>query len=153
MTNSDKKGNNNEPHPTLFVWQGGIVWYEEGSMLELHTQITSEEWDMIVRDTIKYKVFIECLKEIACPILEDPWSKEDEWCLFQMNVAISRMRNIDALLVAGHNQAEIKEEYSKAMRQNAPSVKQQMQEIKKAQLDLHDEIPSGNGKDMRVSDL
>jgi hypothetical protein len=97
-----------EPHPTLFVLEGSVRWFKDGSMLELHAQITPEEWMLIVSETVKYQVFVECLKEVACPILEDGWTQEDEWGLLQMRVAVSRMRNIDPLLVAKFNRDTIK---------------------------------------------
>ena len=112
-----------EPHPTLFVLEGAIRVYEDGSMLELHTQITQEEWEIIVSETIHYKVFLECLKTVACPILEEPWAEEDDYFRVQMEVAVSRMRNIDALLVASFDQKEIMRAYTKKAQRNAQALK------------------------------
>ena len=42
-----------EKHPTIFVMDGSIHVFEEGTMLELHTQITQDEWTIIVDDTVK----------------------------------------------------------------------------------------------------
>lgn len=125
-----------EKQPTLFAFNGSIQLFNEGSMLELHSQITSEEWVMIVEETIKYKIFLECLKNIAVPILQEDWSKEDEWFIVQLNIAISRMKNIDPLLVASHNQEAICDIYTKQMKNNAEEVRKAILEIREAQKQL-----------------
>lgn len=127
-----EKPHRKESHPTFFVHEGSIRCYEEGSMLELYSQITPEEWILIVGETIKYKVFIDCLKEIACPILEESWTKEDDYFRYQLEIAVSRMRNIDALLVAKFHAEEIKKVYSKAMKENAVEAKKAIEEIRQA---------------------
>jgi len=125
-----KPSRKKEPHPTFFVLEGEIRCYEDGTMLQLYTQIKQEEWQEIVYETIKYKIFLECLKEIAFPILEEKWEKLDEYFKLQMEIAISRMRNIDALLVANVDQTTIKNEYTKWMKMNAVKAKQAIEEIK-----------------------
>lgn len=110
------------PHPTLFALQGSIHVFEEGSMLELHTQITAEEWAEIVDDTINYKIFLECLKEVAIPLLEESWTAEEEWFKIQLDVAVSRMRNLDPLLVAKYDQKQIKEKMSDKMTRNGKTL-------------------------------
>jgi len=148
-----KKPKKKEPHPTLFAFDGGIRWFKEGSMLELHAQVTPEEWMIIVSDTIKYKVFIECLKEVACPILEDNWTAEDEWFLLQMGVAVSRLRNIDPLLIAKFNSEAIKQEYTKLMRANGSAAKKELDLIQEQQCKLLAEVIGKDGKGTKVSDL
>jgi hypothetical protein len=150
MTKQPKK---KEPHPTLFVLDGSVRWFKDGSMFELHTQITPEEWEMIVCETIKYKVFVECLKEVACPLLETGWTEEDEWGLLQMQVAVSRIRNIDPLLVAKFDQATIKAEYVKFMQQNGALAKKELDAIQEAQIRLIKEFSGKNGSATKVSDL
>lgn len=120
-----------ENHPTMFVWDGSIRLYEEGSMLSLHTQVTNEEWESIVEQTIKYKVFLECLKETACPILGEPWDDEDDWFRIQLDVAVSRMRNIDGLLVLRHNQKIISEAYTIKMKREATEVQKLVEDMRK----------------------
>jgi len=142
-----------EQHPTLFIFNGSIQWYQEGSMLELHAQITEEEWRIIVSDTIKYKVFADCLKDVACPILEDSWTDEDEWFRLQMEIAVSRIRNIDPLLVAKFDQGQIRAEYTKQIQQNSVIVKKEIEIYKKEQLRLNVGLSNGNGKSTKVSDL
>jgi hypothetical protein len=142
-----------EPHPTLFVLEGSVRWFKDGSMLELHAQITPEEWMLIVSETIKYQVFVECLKEVACPILEDNWTQEDEWGLLQMQIAVSRMRNIDPLLVAKFDREAIKTEYSKLMRENGALAKKELDAIQQMQAQILGQINDRNGKDTKVSDL
>lgn len=125
-----------EKQPTLFAFNGSIQLFNEGSMLELHSQITSEEWAMIVEETIKYKIFLECLKNVAAPILQEDWSKEDEWFIVQLDIAISRMKNIDPLLVASHNQESICNVYTKQMKNNAEEVRKAILEIRETQKQL-----------------
>jgi len=142
-----------EPHPTLFVFDGSIRYYKDGSMLELHTQVTAEEWEMIVSDTIKYKVFIDCLKEVACPILEDPWTAEDDYFRIQLEVSIARMRNIDPLLVAKFDQKEIFEDYKKLAQKNAQAAKAEINKIKQAQEQMLKDMTQADGDTTKVSDL
>jgi hypothetical protein len=128
-----EKPKRKEKHPTLFVFDGSIRHYEDGSMLELHSKVTSDEWDSIISDTVHYKCFVECLKETACPSLEEPWTDEDDWFRVQLNVAVSRMRNIDALLVAKYNQKKIKEVYSDRMGKSVEEVKVMIEQARKEQ--------------------
>lgn len=130
MAKKSKKRKKQEQHPTLFVWDGGIKLYEEGSMLQLHTQVTTEEWEMIVEQTVAYKVFLECLKQVACPILGEPWDQEDDWYRVQLDIAVSRMRNIDALLVAKHDQKAIADAYTTKMKQNAKEVQDLVEQVR-----------------------
>lgn len=112
----------NKKHPTLFVLDGSTLIYEDGSMLDLHAKITPSEWESIVEDTIKYKIFVECLKKVAIPILKETWDEDEEWFLNELEVAVSRIRNIDPLLVAKHDQQAITESYSEQMRTNADEM-------------------------------
>lgn len=139
-----------EPHPTLFVLEGAIRVYEDGSMLELHTQITQEEWEIIVSETIHYKVFVECLKEVACPILEERWTEEDDYFRIQLDVAASRMRNIDPLLVASFDQKEIMRTYTKKAQRNAQALKAEINELRQQRAKL---LLDSDGDTTKVSDL
>ena len=105
----------NDKYPTLFAYEGSLRFYKDGSMLSLYSQITNDEWEDIVEETVKYKVFIECLKEYAFPELKERWTEEDDYYRLMLEVALSRMRNIDALLVAKYNQEDIKKFYIKMM--------------------------------------
>ena len=117
-----KKKPKNSPHPTLFVLEGSIKHYAEGSMLQLHGLISMEEWETIVEETVRYKVFLECLKNTGCPLLNESWDEEDDWFRVQLDVAVSRMRNIDPLLVSKHDQEELTEAFSSKMKKNAIEV-------------------------------
>lgn len=122
-----------EENPTIFAHEGSIRVYEEGSMLQLHSQINPEEWKSIVEETIKYKIFIECLKRIAIPALDETWEKEDDWFRYQLVVAISRMRNIDPLLVATFDQDKIRAEYEKMMKTNVKEMKKFINDVRETQ--------------------
>lgn len=119
-----------EEHPTLFVFNNSIQYYEDGSMLELHSQVSEEEWAQIVEQTIAYKVFVECLKEYACPALDENWSSEEDWYRVQLDVSVSRIRNIDPLLVAKYDQKTIKSQYIDQMKAGAQDIKNLIQEYK-----------------------
>ena len=146
------KKNKKQKHPTLFAFDGSLHVYEEGTMLELHGSVTEEEWGMIVQETVQYKVFLECLKEVAVPVLKEPWDEEDDWFRLQLGVAISRLKQIDPLLVAKYNQEEIKKSFSKEMKKGAKSMLEFIDHVKKEQkkaiLDKLD-----NKKRIRVSGL
>ena len=109
---------------------GSIRYYDDGSMLQLHTQITDSEWEEIVSETIKYKAFVDCLKEVGCPKLDEPWTEEDEWHRLQLQIAVSRMKNIDPLLVAKHDEGLIKKQYSEQMLKGAENINKMVQDIK-----------------------
>lgn len=120
-------------HPALFAFEGAVHYFPEGTMLELHSQVTAEEWSMIVEETIKYKLFVDCLKEVAYPILDEKWSEEDDWFRIQLDLSISRMRNIDPLLIAKHDQETIKQSYTKMMKDNAGSMVEFIKQVKSDQ--------------------
>lgn len=136
-------------HPTLFVLEGSIKHFEDGSMLELHSKVTAEEWELITEETVKYKVFLDKLKDVALPILEEQWDKEDEYFRLQMEVAVSRIRNIDALLVAKHNITTIGDEYEKMMRKNAKEVLELIEKVRKENREL---LHSKYGADFNIPD-
>lgn len=132
---SKHKRRKKEEHPCIFILEGEIRHYDEGSMLQLHTLITTEEWEIIVDETVKYKVFLECLKDTGCPLLGEPWEKEDDWFRLQLDVAVSRMRNLDPFLVASHNQKALTVAFTEKMTRNAGEVQDlvtQMRDEKKA---------------------
>ncbi len=128
-----------EKHPTLFVLDGSIRYFENGTMLELYSKITQDEWQQIVEETLKYSIFVQCLKDIAFPILGEQWTKEDEWYRLQLEVAISRIRNLDALLVAKHNHIKIAEQYKDIIKNNATEVATMIDEIRKENKKLLEE--------------
>lgn len=125
-----------EKHPTLFVFEGSIRHYEDGSMLELHSQVSQEEWALITEETFKYKIFLDKLKEVACPILKETWDDEDEWFRIQLDVAVSRIRNLDPLLTAKYNAKEIGESYEKLMKSNAKEVSELIDKVREENKEL-----------------
>lgn len=124
-----KKKKKKEPNPTLFVLEGAIMHYEDGTMFSLHSQITREEWEQIVEETIKYEIYLSCLKGVVA-ILEEKWTEEDDWFRLQMGVAVKSMRELDPLLVAKFNRDEIKKDYSKQMTANATSMADQIKKMR-----------------------
>lgn len=116
-----RRARRREPHPTIFVLEGAIQHFPD-SMLELNNQITADEWDTVVRDTIQYKIFLDCLKEVACPILKESWTKEDDWYRVMLDHNVGRMRNIDPILVASIDQDKIRKAFEDKIRHNALDV-------------------------------
>jgi len=138
--------------PTFFVLEGTILCYEDGSMLELHGQVQPAEWEQIVEETVKYLVFVECLKSTGIPLLEERWTEDDDYFRIQLEVAVSRMRNIDPLLVAKFKQDEIAEEYKKQMKSGAIEVKEVVTQVREANKQaILDRFGDGNAT--QVSDL
>jgi hypothetical protein len=121
---SRRKRKRREPveNPTLFVFDGSIRHYDDGTMFGLRQQVTEEEWLQIVEDTLKYKVFVECLKDVACPILKESWAKEDDWWRLQLEVAVARIREVDPAALFPHNEDELRKKYTAQMKENAESV-------------------------------
>lgn len=140
-------------HPTILVFDGSIRVYEDGSMLDLHSRITPEEWELIVEETIKYKAFIECLKEIAIPTLKEKWEEEDDWFRIQLDVAVSRMRNIDALLVAKFDYKEIKKSYAESIKDSSAKMLKFIEEMRAEQKAILDSKLKDHKKSSKVSDL
>lgn len=143
-----KTATRQEDHPTMFAWDGSIRHFEDGSMLELYTKVTPEEWEMLVEQTVQYKVFLECLKEVACPALGEPWEDDDDWFRVQLDVAVSRMRNMDPILVARHDQKKITAAYTEKMQRESKEVQklvEEMREQKRNSLKTEYGIPGGVG--------
>lgn len=136
MAKKPKKSKKQEQHPTIFVFDGGIKHFADGSMLELHTQVKDTEWAMIIEETLKYKIFLECLKDVAIPLLDDQWTEEDDWFRLQLGVATSRIRNIDPLAFIKFNEEQIKDAYSEAMKNSAPEVRKFVEEFRESQKDI-----------------
>lgn len=145
-----KKNKDKDVYPTIFVLEGAIRCYEHGSMLELYSQISMEEWETIVNETIHYKIFLECLKSVAIPILKDEWDEEDDWCRIQLEKSVLRMREIDSLLVAKYDEKLITEAYAKKMRQSATDISIMVEEYRKQHRET---IDARHGINITSSDL
>ncbi len=125
-----KKTRRTETHPTLFVFDGAIKHFPDGSMLELHAGVNPDEWQDIIIGTIQYKIFLDCLKEIACPLLHEEWTQDDEWYRIMLDHNIGRMRNIDPMIFLPINQKEIREKFEEKIRRNALEVSEDIKRFK-----------------------
>ena len=134
--NKEKKKKKN---PTHFVLGGQILEYN-GSMLELHAQVDSKEWKVILEETISFKVFVECLKEVGMPLLEEEWEKEDQKQLDTLILSVSRIRNIDPLLTASINQDELKKKYTAKMKLGASDIDKMVKEIRATEIEDKSEV-------------
>jgi hypothetical protein len=144
-----KKDKKQVEHPTIFSFDGSLRIYEEGSMYNLHMQVSEEEWKQITTETIQFKIFLECLKETAFPILKEIWTPEDEWWRLQLEVAVGRMKDIDPMLfvTSGVNVEATKTAYTDKMKKNAAEVVEQIKKIRSQA------IPTIDPARTEVSDL
>jgi hypothetical protein len=117
-----KKARRNEPHPTIFVLDGTIQHFPDGSMMELYTGVTPDEWQEIVISSVQFKIFLDCLKDVACPLLHEVWTKEDEWYRLMLEHNISRMRNLDPMIFLPIDQDEIKRKFEDKIRTQSIEV-------------------------------
>ncbi len=148
MAKKKKKKRRSELHPTLFVHEGAIQEFPDGTMLELYTQLKTEEWQAIVTETVHYKIFVDCLKNTAFPILKENWTKELDWFRLQLEVAVSRMKNLDPYFAMTINHDNIRQLYIAKMEHNAAEVVEQIKLIRTAQQNL-----SGDKTITNISDL
>lgn len=125
-----KQERRHEPHPTIFVFDGSIQHFPDGSMLELYTGVTPDEWQDIVVGTVQYKIFLDCLKDIACPLLHESWTSEDDWFRVVLEHNISRMRQLDPMIFLPINQETIKVEFEKKIRKNALEVSEDIKRFR-----------------------
>lgn len=130
---SKKKAARNAPHPTMFAFEGVIKHYEDGSMIELFTKVTTEEWELIITETVQYKIFLDCLKDVAFPILHEVWTKEDEWFRVMLEHNIARMKNLNPMLFLPINQETIRKAFEDKIRRNATEVAEDIQRMRSQQ--------------------
>lgn len=142
MAKKRKSSKSTKKYPALFVLDGMIRVFEKGSILELYNKITIEEWERIVEETIKYKVFLECLKETAFKLLNETWTETDDWFRVQLDVAVSRMSNIDPLLVAKWNQEELSLDYTSRMKTGVAELQCLIEDMKAEESRLQSNISS-----------
>lgn len=117
-------------HPTIFAMDGSIRHYDDGTLFSLYTQISLDEWKHIIGETVKYKVFITCLKDVACPILDEIWTKEDDWWRVQLDRTIQEMRKLTPLEFIGIDEEKLTESYTLSMRANANTLSEEIQRLK-----------------------
>ncbi len=131
-----KKSKKDKKYPTLFVLEGGIRYYKSGSLLELYSQISIDEWHTIVEETIKYKVFLECLKDTAVKLLSETWTDDDDWFRLHLDVAVSRMRNIDPLYVSRFDQEKLKTAYTTKMINGAEELRVIIEDMRRQEKEV-----------------
>ncbi len=142
-----KKKKPKPENPTIFVFEGSIQHYEDGSMFNLKAQVTDDEWRKIVDETVRYKIFIECLKTVAFPILKEEWAKMDDWWRVQLEVAVGRMKELDPMVLIPIDQEAIRKQYSAKMTANAATVIEDIKQLRKM------ENPYGDFSQASVSAL
>ena len=129
----NKKKKKLEQHPTFFVFDGVVKCYSDGSMLGLQSQVTDEEWKIIINDTISYHIFVECLKEIAFPLLKEQWTVEDEYWRLQLELAVSRIKNLDPIGAMAIKYDDIKKAMANKMKLNATCLSVEIEQLRATQ--------------------
>lgn len=132
MANKKKK-NKVDSYPTIFVFDGVVRYFENGTMLELQSLVRDDEWKEIVSDTVKYHIFVECLKSIAFPELKEQWTVDDECWRLQLELAVSRIKNLDPFAVMAINSDAIKKAMSDKMRLNAKCLSVEIAQLRSMQ--------------------
>lgn len=125
-----KKKKKLEQHPTFFVFDGVVRCYSDGSMLGLQSQVTDAEWKIIINDTISYHIFIECLKETAFPLLKERWTVDDEYWRLQLELAVSRIKNIDPIGAMAVKTDDIKKAMTAKMKLNATCLSAEIEQLR-----------------------
>ena len=127
-----------ETYPTVFVFQGVPRYFEDGSMLELQSGVTDDEWKQIVEDTVGYHIFVECLKSVAFPLLKENWTTTDECWRLQFELAVSRIKNIDPFAVMAIDSDDIKKKMSGKMARNGQEVLSLIDDMRKINTMAHE---------------
>ena len=140
MAKNKKNKLSSKKYPTIFALEGGIRHYKSGTLLELYSQISLDEWKLIVEETIKYKVFLECLKETAVRLLNESWTEDDEWFCLHLEVAVSRMRNIDPLYVSKYDQDELKKAYTTKMVTGVDELRLIIEDMRRQERDVRTKV-------------
>ncbi len=86
-----------QKNPTIFSLDGSLMHFEDGTIYELHLGVNKEEWSEIVTSTVQFKIFLDCLKSIAFPMLHETWTAEDEWWRLQLEESIKRIKIVDPM--------------------------------------------------------
>ncbi len=116
---------------TTFIFQGQILQHD-GSIFSLKTQVSSDEWLNIVVDTVKYAIYLECMKQ-AVNLLEDntiTWTTADDEYITQLRSTVSSIIETDPISVSNIDQNKIRNDYFTEMRKNIVLLKNQISIIK-----------------------
>lgn len=98
-------------------------------MRQLYSQITINEWEIIVDETVKYYIFLRALKEVGMPMLGEQWTKLCEYFLVGLRVNVFRMKKIEPLLVARIDKNAIFKIYKKKMEEGAKEFMEEVRQI------------------------
>lgn len=132
---------------TYFMIDGTLLRFD-GTMLELNSKVTSQEWESIALETLTYKIFVDCLKTVGMPMLDETWTTKDEFILQQLNLSVSRIRNLDALLLLKVNQEELRTQFIAKMKAGATELNGMITQYRQA-----NEITKSKSDTINVSEL
>jgi hypothetical protein len=126
-----------------FVFEGSIREFE-GSIMGLQCQLSDNEWEQIINETISYKVFLKCLKRTGMPLLGEKWDDDDDQFIVGLAESVSAMKKLDPILASSVNEKKLKKIYTVKMKDGADSMNELVKNVIK---DLK------NSKRSEVSDL
>jgi len=113
-----------------FVLEGDIKEFE-GSVIELRSQVSDDEWVQIINETVAYKVFLKCLKKVGMPLLGERWDKEDDKFIIWLTESVSNMKILDPILVSSVNEKKLKKIYTTKMQDGADSMGKLIKDVAK----------------------
>ena len=113
-----------------FALEGDIKEFE-GSVIELRSQVSDDEWIQIVNETVAYKVFLKCLKKVGMPLLGETGEKEDDKFIVWLTESVSNMKILDPILVSSVNEKKLKKIYTTKMQDGADNMSKLIKDVAK----------------------
>jgi len=127
---------------TVFAIAGTVHEYQ-GSLLELRTTLSEHEWKSIIVETVKYRIFMECVKKHAIKKLDERWSKSEKEVLKGLKQTIEKMQQLDPLLVATVDQNQVRDDYTRMVNDGCMEVLQTIEMVQNLRTPPAD--PEGDG--------
>lgn len=132
---------------TVFAFNGEIRYYEN-KLGVLRLQVSDEEWDIIVKSTVEYCAYVEALKNVACPMLDEEWDTDDQVYLNELKKTIKQIKALDPFILAKYNYDDTVKNFTKTMTDRASELVAEIKEFSK----LSDQIVNDSRK-IKVSDF
>lgn len=96
------------------------------SLIELKGGVTDEEWLKITSGTVKYMCYSKMLRDMAMPLLQEEWNKDDERLLKGLRRTIEYMRRLDPVRISQFNIKEICDQYATIMARGVNDIRELM---------------------------
>ena len=127
---ADKSDLTDESWESLMNEMGGTVVQETDSLLAIknHFQVSKEQWQHIVSETVKMFCFATINKDIVYPMLHESWDKEDEKELRGLKRSLKRFKELDPGLMLQIDIKSIKDKYAAMALKGIQNVQETMKE-------------------------